>query len=162
MSPSVVKRAPRSPMNRRLLNLAACIALALFLWSAFLHGWTRRTTDFPNYYTAARLVRQGTPQRLDYDWTWFQRQIDRAGIEGQLGGYIPFTPLTMLPFIPLSSMAPQTAKRWWLIANLLFLALAIQVLSRITGFRRVWLWVLTCACWEPLRANFVLGQYYVF
>jgi hypothetical protein len=149
-------------MNARLLRLAVIASVALFFWSAFLPGWTRQTTDFPNYYTAARLVGHGTPLRLNYDWTWFQRQMDRAGIDGQLGGYIPQTPLTMLPVVPMSSMKPQNAKRLWLIFNLLFLALTIELLSRITGFRRVWLWLLIFACWEPLRNNFVLGQYYVF
>lgn len=149
-------------MNERVFRLAVAVTLALFFWKAFIPGWTQQTTDFPNYYTAARLVRQRVPLRRYYDWNWFQRQIGRAGIEGQLGGYIPQTPLTMLPFVPLSGMAPLTAKRCWLLANLLFLALSIQLLSRMTRFSRAWLWLLIFAFWQPLRANFLLGQYYVF
>ncbi|HWE51881.1 MAG TPA: glycosyltransferase 87 family protein [Bryobacteraceae bacterium] len=149
-------------MKRLLLGLAVIASLALFFWKAFLPGWTRQTTDFPNYYTAARLVRQGAPLRLYYDWIGFQRQIGRAGIEGQLGSYIPQTPLTMIPVIPMAAMKPQNAKRAWLVLSLVFLLLTIELLSRITGFRRAVMWLLVFACWEPLRSNFVLGQYYVF
>ena len=71
-------------------------------------------TDFPNYYTAAKLTLQHMPLRQFYDWVWFQRQIHYAGIDHQLGGYIPHTPLTMLPFLPLTTFAPQLAKQIWL------------------------------------------------
>ena len=54
----------------------------------------RSTTDFPNYYTAARLVRSGGHLRDFYDWTWFQRQMNVAGFERQLGAYTPQPPLT--------------------------------------------------------------------
>lgn len=155
-------RPPRSAMTTRLVRVILFAFLALFFWKSFLPGWTQQTTDFPNYFTAARLVQQPTPLHLNYDWMWFQRQMDRAGIADQLGGYIPQTPLAMLPFIPLSSMAAQTAKRCWLVLNLLFLALTVHFLSLLTGYRRAWLWLLIFACWEPLRANFLLGQYYIF
>lgn len=149
-------------MSARLLKPAFAVSLAIFFWKAFLPGWTAQTTDFPNYYTAARLVRQGAPLRLDYDWTWFQRQIGRAGVEGQLGGYLPQTPLTMLPIVPLSFLTQQTAKRCWLVFSLLCLVLTIQLLRRMTGFPRIWLWLLIFVSWAPLRANFQLGQYYSF
>ncbi len=148
-------------MTERLIKFAYFLSIAIFLWSAFLEGWRSQTTDFPNYYTAARLVRLGTPLHLDYDWPWFQRQMERAGVEGQLGGYIPQTPLAMFPVIPLSWLGPQAAKRCWLLLNLLFLAATIHLLSSITGFRRVWLWMLIVGCWNPLSTNFLLGQYYV-
>jgi hypothetical protein len=149
-------------VSARLVKVAFAVSLAIFFWKAFLPGWATQTTDFPNYYTAARLAREGAPLRLDYDWTWFQRQIDRAGIEGQLGGYIPQTPLTMLPVVPLSFLTQQAAKRGWLVFNLLCLALTIQLLWRMTGFHRIWLWLLIFVSWAPLRANFQLGQYYIF
>jgi hypothetical protein len=140
---------------------AAFLSLGIVVWAAVVPGWVHQTTDFPNYYTAAVLTRQRMPLRLFYDWTWFQRQMNFAGVEGQLGGYIPQTPLTMIPLVPLSWMPQQIAKRWWLLLNLLFLALTIQVLSRITGFRVVTLWLLTFACYQSLRSNLVIGQYYL-
>src|SRR5215472_13669735 len=113
----------------RLLSLAT---LLFFLSTAFRAGWQRAETDFPNYYTAAVLLRRGEPLRRYYDWTWFARQMNYAGVERQLGAYTPQTPLTMLPMIPLTRFPPQRAKQVWLVLNLVFLAAAIWLLSRMT------------------------------
>ncbi len=97
-------------------------ASSIFVMATFRSGWNRSETDFPNYYTAARLLVKGAPIRNYYDWPWFQKQINYAGIENQLGGYIPQTPLTMLPMLPVAGFRPQIAKRIWLLLNLGFLA----------------------------------------
>ena len=81
----------------RVYAAAALLLGAFFLATSFRYSWNRDATDFRNYYTAAVLVRQSQPLRNYYDWTWFQREINFAGIEHQLGGYIPQTPLTMMP-----------------------------------------------------------------
>jgi len=47
----------------RMTRTAAVVGVAVFMVTAFRDGWTRPTTDFPNYYTAAVLVRQGKPLR---------------------------------------------------------------------------------------------------
>ncbi|HXB74621.1 MAG TPA: glycosyltransferase 87 family protein [Candidatus Acidoferrales bacterium] len=140
----------------------ALAAAVIFLATAFRDGWNRAETDFPNYYTAAALVRKGARLHNYYDWPWFQRQMNYAGIENQLGGYIPQTPLTMLPIVPLAGLAPQTAKRVWLLFNLMFLAATILMLSRVTGFGVAPLALLAFAGWGSLHANYLLGQYYVF
>lgn len=134
----------------------------MFLATSFRAGWNRAETDFPNYYTAAVLVRKGQPLHRYYDWTWFQRQINYTGIDKQLGSYIPQTPLTMLPMVPLAGFTPQTAKRIWLIFNLLFLGGAIALLARITRFSMSELTLLAFAGYGTLHRNFLLGQYYVF
>src|ERR1700692_4982389 len=94
-------------------RVVALLMLALFLAASFRKGWTRDETDFPNYYTAAVLVTHRAPLRDYYDWTWFQRQMNYAGIEAQLGAYTPQTPLTMLPLLELTSFAPQAANKIW-------------------------------------------------
>ncbi len=71
-----------------LLKALALAALALFIAYPFRAGWMRSATDFPNYYTAAVLVRQSQPLRNYYDWTWFVRQMNYAGLERQLGAFI--------------------------------------------------------------------------
>ena len=101
---------------RSLTRAAATIALLWFLYATAMPAWNRPSTDFPNYYTAASLARARQPLHRYYEWTWFQRQMDFAGIvsvsgEGQLGGYIPQTPLTMLPFVPLSILTPLAARK---------------------------------------------------
>lgn len=79
-------------MNARLMiRFAALLTFTIFLLTAFRAGWTRAETDFPNYYTAAVLVRHRQPLRNFYDWTWFERQMNYAGVERQLGAYTPQT-----------------------------------------------------------------------
>src|SRR5215813_2364780 len=97
-----------------LVRLGASLAFAYLLVTSFWGGWTSEETDFPNYYTAAVLVRQNQPLRNYYDWTWFERQMNYAGFE-RLGAYTPHTPLTMLPVVPLAAFPPQVAKRIWLV-----------------------------------------------
>ena len=119
-------------------------------------------TDFPNHYVAAVATLHHQPLRQFYDWEWFQRQIHYSGIERQLGDYAPYTPLTMLPYLPLAKLPPQKAKQVWLIAELFFLALAISLLSRMTGLSVLKTLVLALLAHAALSTNLLLGQYYIF
>ena len=158
--------APPSSRDSRpnvyIFQSLALAAAVVFLATTFRAGWNRQETDFPNYYTAAVLVRKGAPLHNYYDWTWFQRQMNYSGIENQLGGYIPQTPLTMLPMVPLAGLAPQPAKRVWLLFSLAFLAATVGILSWVTRFGIAPLALLAFAGWGSLHSNFVLGQYYIF
>jgi Glycosyltransferase family 87/WD40-like Beta Propeller Repeat len=148
--------------QRWLLWIAALAAIVFLLIPPLAHGWTHVETDFPNYYTAARMARNHVPLRDLYDWTAFQRQMNYAGWGLQLGGYIPHTPLTALPMVPLAGLAPMTAKRVWLSLSLLFLAAAIWMLARLTHLPVAGLILLVLAGHNALAGNFELGQYYCF
>ena len=150
-----------SPRRSATLALALC-GLVYFLCTDFRKGWIQSTTDFPNYYTAARLARSGKPLRNFYDWTWFQRQMNYAGIETQLGAYTPQPPLTMLPMLPIAGFAPQVAKRIWLIFNLFLLGYTAWLLSKLGSLPISHVMLLILTGYTSLRSNFVLGQYYVF
>jgi len=119
-------------------------------------------TDFPNYYTAAVLTEKRAPLREFYDWVWFQRQIHYTGIDHQLGGYIPHTPVTMLPFLPLTAFSPQRAKQVWLLLQMALLAASISLLARISRLPKLHVLVLCLLSYSALSANFRLGQYYIF
>ena len=144
------------------IRAAALGALLLFFATGFRAGWNRSTTDFPNYYTAAVLLRHGEPLRRYYDWTWFQRQMSYAGFERQLGAYTPQTPLTMLPMLPLTQAPPQTAKRIWLAANAALLISVLWMLAAMTRTPVEQLALLAFCGYGSLASNFGLGQYYVF
>ena len=144
------------------LRLAALVTFAIFLGTSFLTGWTKSTTDFPNYYTGAVLVRQGQPLRKFYDWTWFARPMNSAAKRAELGTYSAQTPLTMLPMVPLAGFPPQRAKQIWIGCNLILLGAAIWLMSRMTRVRLESIWLLAFCGFYSLRNNFVLGQYYVF
>ena|SRR5579871_5040896 len=149
-------------MLRWLVRAGALLGIAFVLIPAVRRGWTHVETDFPNYYTAAVLARQHAPLRKFYDWTWFQRQMNYAGWERQMGGYIPHSPLTMLPILPLSRLEPMTAKRVWIAVNLAFLLAAIWLLASFTALAPSDFLLLGMAGYEALSLNFILGQYYVF
>jgi Glycosyltransferase family 87/WD40-like Beta Propeller Repeat len=144
------------------LRLAVLFTLLILLGTAFRWGWTRLETDFPNYYTAATLLRQHQPLRNYYDWTCFAREMSYAGNGMIIGGYTPQTPLTVLPILALTRFAPQTAKRIWLIFNLGFLWASVWLLSRMTRFRAETIWLLAFCGYFSLRNNFRYGQYYIF
>ena len=147
---------------RLAARLLALACFALFLGRTFHKGWNIDESDFPNYYTSAVLVRHGEPLRKYYDWAWFQRQMNFAGVEEPLGTYIPQTPLTMLPLVPMAGYPVQTAKRIWLTVNLGFLIGAVWLLSGATGIAFEYVALILFAGYGALQANFHLGQYYVF
>jgi hypothetical protein len=140
----------------------ALLAFLFFLATAFRGGWKQLNSDFPNYYTAAVLVRQHQPLHNYYDWTWFERQMNYAGAGLQLGAYTPQTPLTMLPLVGLTGLEPLRAKRVWLLCDLGFLAVSVWLLSRMTRFRVEQIWLLAFCGYFSLRTNFLYGQYYIF
>jgi hypothetical protein len=144
------------------MRIAVVLTFLFLLATSVRIGWTTAETDFPNYYTAARALRQGQPLRSYYDWTWFARQMNYAGNGTQLGAYTPQTPLTMLPFVPLTGLPPQRAKQIWLLLNLGFLLAAVWLLSKVTKFSFAAIWLLAFCGYFSLHTNFVYGQYYVF
>src|SRR6185312_10595329 len=115
--------------RRIALATFVTLAAASLFATSLRQGWTQVRTDFPNYYTAAVLTVHRQPLESFYNWTWFQRQMNYAGIEQQLGGYSPHTPLTMLPLIPLAGLSQQHAKQVWLALGVLLLCGTIWMLA---------------------------------
>jgi Glycosyltransferase family 87/WD40-like Beta Propeller Repeat len=148
-------------IRKPLAILAVLLTVTFLVITAVMPGWKQIETDFPNYYTAAVLARQGQPLRDYYDWTWFARQMNYAGIEGRIGNYTPQSPLTMLPMLPLAAFPAQRAKQIWLLCNLLFLGLTLWLLHRLSRFGIVEIWLLAFGAFFSLRTNFLYGQYYV-
>jgi hypothetical protein len=126
----------------------------------FPKAWHTLNTDFPNYYLTATLVHEHYDTSRIYDWLWFQRQKDHRGIDQRVVGMVPITPPSTLIIYPLASLSVQTAKRCWLILNLVMLVATLWMLRRLTGtlWRHLALVVLLSF---PIRVNFLLGQYYV-
>jgi hypothetical protein len=135
--------------------------LAMFAVRGFVPAWRTLNTDFPNYYVAASIHRQGIPLDRAFEWRWFQREKDHLQVDQPLVGFAPHPPMCALPMLALTNLPPLQAKRVWLIVNLGFLALAIWILHRITQLSWRRLLVLTFLCILPLRQNFAYGQYYV-
>lgn len=142
-------------------TLLVLLLLVGFCCNTLRPAWRALHTDFPNYYLAARLYREGYPLRRLYDWPWLQYQKHRFDIDRPIVGFIPLTPFSLFPLVPLTGMPPLAAKHFWLVLNLALLALEWRLLTHMTrlGGRRVLLIVLLAIL--PLHTNFLYGQYYV-
>ena len=146
------------PRPARAEYLLLVFLLGLFLIRGFLPAWRSLNTDFRNYYVAARLYREKSSMLRVYDFTWFQRQKDHAGMGQCLVGFVPDTLLSALPIVPSAEFPPLTAKRYWLVINAAILVLSAVVLTQITqlGWRRVLIVIFLAV--EPLATSFLYGQ----
>lgn len=166
MPRTITRPAPDSPGFKpnatpglMLFEVALCAILAaLFIRQGLIPAWRFLNTDFPNYYLVARLLREGYSLDRIYDWIWLQRIKDHWGLDQSLVGFAGLTPFSALPIFPLSFFSALTAKRIWLVINLLLLTGSAELLHRSTslGRRRIWLLILLAVL--PLRTNFLYGQ----
>ena len=151
----------RSSLNVTGEYLVLAGLVALFVWRGLVPAWKTPNTDFEDYYLAARLYRQGYPLEQIYDWSWIQRQKDHAGIEKPILAFALLTPFSLLPVLPFSSLPPLSAKRCWLLLNLVLLGLAAYLLHRMSRLSARHVAILVFLAILPLRANFIEGQMYV-
>ena len=76
-------------MNDRLPYIVVAGILAGIIFSrGVLPSFAGPETDFPNYYTASRLLLEGADANRLYDSIWFQEQMVRFGFE-QKGKFSP-------------------------------------------------------------------------
>jgi hypothetical protein len=124
-------------------------------------AWSTLNTDFPNYYTSARLVHEGYDASRMYEWSWIEREKDHRAIDIRVIGLIPITPFSTLVVWPLTNFAPLTAKHLWTLLNLVFLIPIVWMLRSMTGlsYQRV---ALSFALSFPLHKNLLYGQFYIF
>lgn len=158
-SEAVLRGNPRARawVERALL----AILLVGFIVEAAIPAWNHLNSDFRNYYLVARLYHQGYPLERVYEWVWLQRQWDHISDEHGLVSYQPLTLLSALPVAPLSNFAPLTAKRWWLLLNVVFLGLTALLLIRCTSLGWIRVLLVMFLAFFPLRSNFVYGQMHV-
>jgi len=89
-------------------------------------------SDFPNYFTAAKIVADGGDVERLYDNRWFDEQMHRYGTwTGIPGKFSPFPPPTALLLIPLTRLAPLDALRAMTAVNMVCLICSIVLLTRI-------------------------------
>lgn len=140
------------------LLLLVCGGL-LFIYT-LPRAWESLNTDFPNYYLAAQLQREGFDTARAYEWRWLERQKDHRGIDRRLIGLVPITPFSTLAVRPLTGLAPLTAKRIWVLLQVLLLLPVAMALRQVSGqpYRRIVLFTFACF---PLHRNLEYAQYYI-
>lgn len=138
-----------------------CMAILYFCAHSLPHAWRTLNTDFPNYYLAARLAREGIDASRMYEWTWIQRQKDYAALDIRVIGLLPITPFSTLIFWPLTFCGALVAKHIWIVFNLCLLIPITWILRSLTGLssRRIALAIFLSF---PLYRNLLYGQFYIF
>lgn len=124
-------------------------------------AWGTLNTDFPNYYTVARLAHEGYDTTRVYEWAWLQREKDHRAIAVQAVGLIPMTPFSTLLMWPLTGLSALAAKHVWIVVNLALLVPLCWMIRSMTGlsYQRI---ALVFALSFPLHRNFLFGQFYLF
>jgi hypothetical protein len=177
-SPAIILRlAERVPLDasiyfdvrptslpRKWLNVCEWILLALLIVQMGLHtapkAWRTLNSDFPNYYITACLMSEHYDTSRVYEWIWLQRQKDHRAIDQRTVGMVPITPFSTIFVYPFASMSALEAKHRWLILNACLLLATLSLIRSLTSLS--WQRVLLIAMLSgSLRANFLLGQYYV-
>jgi hypothetical protein len=133
---------------------------SLLLGYTLPRAWRTLNTDFPNYYLAARLVREGVDPSRAYEWIWLQREKDHRKIDQPVVGLVPITPFSTLAMWPIAGLPPLAAKHAWLIFNLVLLFPIVWLMRSVTGLSLLQLGCLVGLCF-PLHRNLLYGQYYV-
>jgi Glycosyltransferase family 87/WD40-like Beta Propeller Repeat len=124
-------------------------------------AWGKLNTDFPNYYTTARLAHEGYDTTRVYEWVWLQRQKDHRAIDIPAIGLIPITPFSTLAMWPITGLPALAAKHVWMLVNLALLIPLCWMMRSMTGltYQRL---ALVLALSFPLHRNLLYGQFYVF
>lgn len=139
----------------------AIIVLCLFpLLLGILPGWKKMQSDFPNYFVGASIVIEGQNTDSLYHSEWFQNQLYSHGFSEQ-GKFSPFPPPTAFILLPFVGFDALTAKRIWLIFNLLLIIPIVLLMSRITGLSGSMSLLIFLLSGMALVNNLYLGQMYI-
>jgi Glycosyltransferase family 87 len=124
----------------------------------FAHGFEEREkgTDFPDFYAAARMVREGYGHQL-YD---FQAQEKfQVRYAGRTGDYYIHPPFETLLFLPISLWSLQTAYLLWCLLNIAVLAYTAILFQRHVFNRLQWRVLLPLFfLYPPTLLSFLQGQ----
>jgi hypothetical protein len=129
-------------MQLFLTRPAAILLCAALIWIIATRGivpaMSEVDTDFPNYFTAAKIVADGGDVDRLYDDSWFQGQMRRYQIGHTPGGkFTPFPPPTALLLVPLTSLEPLNALRVLTAVSVLCLICSTILLAKILAWNRV-------------------------
>ena len=118
--------------NRSVAIVLFTALVAFVAARGLVPAMSKIDSDFPGYFTAAKIVADGGPVERLYDDVWFQQQMRRYDFGSQrFGKFSPFPPPTALLLLPLARMQPLNALRIVTVASALCLAGSIFLLARI-------------------------------
>lgn len=156
-------RSVAIPWSRYALwieRVALCLSLLYLCVHTLPQAWRTLNTDFPNYYTAARLAHEGYDTSRMYEWSWIEREKDHRDVDIRVIGLLPITPFSTLALWPLTGLAPLTAKHIWIFVNLAFLIPTGSMLRAMTRLSYQQIALALSLCF-PLYRNLLFGQFYI-
>src|SRR6202522_1731043 len=132
-------QVPMCLLLRRPAALLLFVALTLLLAArGIAPALSKVDTDFPNYFTAAKIVADGGNTDRLYDTGWFQDQMRRYQIgKASEGEFKPFPPPTALLLLPLARLQPLDALRVLTGVSVLCLICSIILLGKILSWSLV-------------------------
>jgi Glycosyltransferase family 87/WD40-like Beta Propeller Repeat len=146
---------------KRVIAGTVLLLLGCYLFGHTMpRAWRSLNTDFPNYYLAARLAREGVDPSRAYEWIWLQREKDHRNIDQRVIGLVPITPFSTLAMWPLTGLPPLVAKHAWLLFNLALLFPIAWLMSGVSGLSLLQVGCLLGLSF-PLHRNLLYGQYYI-
>ena len=151
------------PLLRRPAALLLFLALTLLLAvRGIVPALSKVDTDFPNYFTAAKIVADGGNTDRLYDNGWFQDQMRRYRIgKASEGQFKPFPPPTALLLVPLARLQPLDALRVLTVVSALGLIWSIMLLARILSWSLVDSTVFVLLSGYAVLGALRLGQPYI-
>jgi hypothetical protein len=119
-------------------------------------------TDFPSYFTAAKIVADGGPADRLYDIPWFQEQMRRyrVGVPAE-GKFSPFPPPTALLLVPLTRLQPIDALRIVTLCSVACLLASIILLAKVLSWRTLDAAVFVLLSGYAILSALRFGQPYV-
>jgi len=107
--------------------------LVHFFVKDVMPAFTAVTSDFPVYFTSAKIVRDGEDTAKLYEAPWFREQMQRFGVGTQFNniGFAPYPPPTALFLAPLADLQPLTALRVVIALYVLCMVCSMLLLSGI-------------------------------
>jgi hypothetical protein len=148
---------------RRPAALLLFVALTVLLAArGVVPALSKVDTDFPNYFTAAKIVADGGNTDRLYDNGWFQDQMRRYQIgKASEGEFKPFPPPTALLLVPLARLQPLAALRVLTGVSVLCLICSIILLAKILSWSLVDSAVFVLLSGYAVLGALRLGQPYI-
>jgi Glycosyltransferase family 87 len=132
--------------------LFAALAFVLTV-RGFVPAMSKVDSDFPGYFTAAKIVADGGEVERLYDDSWFQDQMRHYQIgKPSEGKFAPFPPPTALLLVPLAQLQPLNALRVMTGVSVLCLVCTIVLLARIISWS-----LIDSAVFILLSGNAIIG-----
>ena len=148
-----------SKRHYSVLGIWLTLVTAFVFYKGILPGWSDLSTDFNNYYTSARLFISGEAIHDFYTNDLFHEKAVEMGLSSG-AKFAPFPPPTAALYTPIAFFDVLTAKRIWLIFNLILL---IALPFRIKKHFESSLWensLILSIFFVPLASNLHFGQFY--